>query len=182
MPKTEKDLPTPPKSERLKAIWDAAEIYGTTSFDNYAQIRSIAEAIRDELCAWLDSERQCVFLVPPEGAFTSQNYRSAAFSVSGKGYLPLKPIRFGLAIQVSESKDYMRVVMTCRKEGDAMFIALNDQRDMRVNLPATKEGMTPLFENIYGHMVGFFADSVEEYENGNYGNSVIGFDIERITD
>ena len=112
-----------PKSpSRLSLISAAAKIYGARSFDNYAQIRSIAEQIRDGLCEWLESGKQCVFLVPPQGAFTAQNYRSGAFSVTGKGFLPLEPISFGLAINISGEGDFMRLVLTCRKEGDKMYI------------------------------------------------------------
>ena len=81
---------------RLDKIAKAAEIYGERSFDNYAQIRSVAEQIRNSLCEYLDNGQECVFLVPPQGPFTAQNYRSAAFSVAGKGFLPLEPISFGL--------------------------------------------------------------------------------------
>jgi len=107
---------------KREEIANAARVYGERSFDNYVQIRSIAENIRDGLCAYLDPEGPCVFLVPPQGAFAAQNYRSAAYSVSGKGFLPLEPISFGLAIRISGEGDYMRLVLTCRKEGERMYI------------------------------------------------------------
>jgi len=88
---------------RLSSIFEAAETYGVRSFDNYAQIRSVAETVCDLLCKWLHKgDERCVYLVPPEGAFQAENYQSGAFSVSGTGYLPLKPISFGLAIRISE--------------------------------------------------------------------------------
>jgi len=109
-------------------IWEAAEVYGMRSFDNYAQIRSVAETLRDLLCAWLHrGDEPCVFLVPPEGPFQAENYQSGAFSVSGKGYLPLKPISFGLAIRISEDKDYMRLQMHCQKEGELMKISIGKE-------------------------------------------------------
>ena len=104
----------PTKREEIAA---AARIYGERSFDNYAQTRSIAENIRDGLCDYLDPDGKCVYLVPPQGAFGAQNYRSAAYSVAGKGFLPLEPISFGLAFRISGEGDYMRIVLTCRKEG-----------------------------------------------------------------
>ncbi|WP_409432487.1 hypothetical protein ACJ3XI_09790 [Litorimonas sp. RW-G-Af-16] len=179
MPKS--DAPKPPKS-RLDIIADAAEIYGARSFDNYAQIRSVAETIRDEFCAWLDPESQCVFLVPAEGAFAAQNYRSAAFSVTGTGYLPLKPISFGLAVKISREKDYMRLKITCRKEGGNMFISIEHGRDIALPLPIQKGELPPLFESIYSHILDFFTDSVDEYDNGDYGSSDIGFDILRMAE
>jgi len=170
------------KIERMDKIAAAAEIYGQRSFDNYAQIRSVAENIRNELCKWLNPDKECVFLVPPEGPFTSQNYRSGAFSVTGTGYLPLKPISFGLAVRISHDNDYMRLKMTCRKEGDAMFISIENGQDIRVGLPATLDELMPLFETIYTHIIDFFQNSVDEYDNGHYGTPEIGFDIQRVAE
>lgn len=165
---------------RLDEIAAAAEIYGQRSFDNYAQIRSVAEQIRDGLCAWLDNEKQCVFLVPPQGAFTSQNYRSAAFSVSGKGFLPLEPISFGLAIQVSSKSDYMRLVCTCRKEGDRMFIQVENNTNFELSLPIEDGDLEPFFEDMFKYLVEWFSGRVEQYDHGNYGTMDIGFDIQRV--
>lgn len=166
----------------LDAIAKAAELYGNRSFDNYAQIRSIAETIRDEFCAWLSPDEQCVYLVPPEGPFGAQNYRSGAFSVTGKGYLPLKPISFGLAVKISHDKDYMRLKLTCRKEGDSMFISIDKGREIRVPLPTSEKTLAPLFDMIYHHILDFFTHSVDEYDNGDYGSTEIGFDIQRMAE
>lgn len=173
----------PKADSRLSKIWEAAEVYGQRSFDNYAQIRSVAETIRDLLCVWLHTgEEPCVFLVPPEGPFEAQNYQSGAFSVSGKGYLPLRPISFGLAIRISESKDYMRVLMHCQKEGELMKISIGKERPISLRLPVDETQMTPLFERIYGHILDFFTDSVAQYDEGDYGTSAIGFDIYRVAE
>jgi len=178
-----KQTPKADKETRLSKIWEVAEVYGARSFDNYAQIRSVAETVRDKLCAWLNpGSGPCVFLVPPEGAFQAQNYQSGAYSVSGKGYLPLKPISFGLAIRISEDKDYMRLVVHCRKEGDFMEVSLGDKRPSKIALPLTNEGLEPLFERIYNHLLNFFQDSIDEYDNGNYGNAAIGFDIYNVAE
>ena len=176
---------TSPDKDRdypIDKIARAAEIYGQRSFDNYAQIRSIAEMIRDGFCQWLSPDHQCVFLVPPEGPFNSENYRSAAFSVSGKGYLPLKPISFGLAIRISNDQDFMRLKLTCSKEGDSLFINIEGMRDIRMALPIDDSALTPLFEALYQHIYDFFALSVDEYDNGDYGSTDIGFDIMRISE
>jgi len=167
---------------RIDTIAKAAEIYGQRSFDNYAQIRSFAENLRNELCNWLSPNHQCVYLVPPEGPFGAENYRSAAYSVAGQGYLPLKPISFGLAVRISNEQDFMRLKVECRKEGDVMFASIEGARDMRIALPVEKEGLRPLFEQIYTHILEFFTLSVDEYDNGNYGGTDIGFDIMRITE
>ena len=176
----------PKKTERPKSHLDeiaaAAKIYGARSFDNYAQIRSVAETIREGLCEWLDDGKQCVYLVPPQGPFTAQNYRSAAYSVSGKGFLPLEPISFGLAVNISGDGDYMRLVMTCRKEGDKMFVHVDEGREFDFNLPLKDDELTQFFENIYKHLMDWFEGRVDQYDNGNYGSNDIGFDIQRVDD
>lgn len=171
----------PEATSRLSEIWEAAEVYGARSFDNYAKIRSVAETLRDLLCAWLHSgDEPCVYLVPPEGPFQAENYQSGAFSVSGKGYLPLKPISFGLAVRISEDKDYMRLQLHCQKEGDLMKISIGKESPISVKLPLDEAEMIPLFEQIHGHILAFFQNSVAKYDEGDYGTSVIGFDIYRV--
>lgn len=165
---------------RLQTLFAVAQEYGGRSFDNYARIRSLAETLRDEFCAWLSNEPGCVFLVPPEGRFSAKNYQSAAFSVAGKGYLPLKPISFGLAVRVSEDKDFMRLKMTCRKEGDSMFVQIEDGTEIRVAQPITGDALTPLFHAAYTHVIEFFQDRIDEYDNGRYGTQEIGFDLQRM--
>ena len=172
-----------PKSKsRLSVISEAAKIYGERSFDNYVQIRSVAEQIAKGLCDWLDDGPQCVYLVPPQGAFTAQNYRSAAFSVSGTGFLPLEPISFGLAVNISGDNDFMRLVLTCRKEGDKMYIHLDEGVETDLLLPASKEDLSVFYEKVYEHLLGWFEKRVDQYDNGNYGNNDIGFDIMRVDD
>jgi len=169
---------------RLSSIFAAAETYGVRSFDNYAQIRSVAETVCDLLCKWLHKgDERCVYLVPPEGPFQAENYQSGAFSVSGTGYLPLKPISFGLAIRISEDKDYMRLKLHCQKEGELMKISIGKESSpIPLQLPLDETQLTPLFERIYEHIIGFFSNSVEKYDEGDYGTSTIGFDIHRAGD
>lgn len=161
-------------------IAKAAKVYGERSFDNYAQIRSIAENIREGLCDYLDPAGPCVFLVPPQGPFAAQNYRSAAYSVSGKGFLPLEPISFGLAIRISGEGDYMRLVLTCRKEGERMYINIENNYNHELDLPASDADLKGLFEKLYQHLMTWFQGRVETYDNGNYGSNDIGFNIYRV--
>ena len=165
---------------RLQEIAEAAEVYGNRSFDNYAQIRSVAEQIRNSLCEYLDNGKECVFLVPPQGPFTAQNYRSMAFSVAGKGFLPLEPISFGLAINISGEGDYMRLVLTCRKEGDRMYLMMENALTFEVNLPVDENALSEINESIYHHLLGWFTDRVRQYDDGHFGSGDIGFDIQRI--
>jgi len=167
---------------RLDKLAKAAEIYGERSFDNYAQVRSIAEQIRESLCDYLSEDHQCVFLVPPQGPFNAQNYRSMAFSVAGKGFLPLEPISFGLAVNISGEGDYMRLVLTCRKEGDKMYVMMEDALTFEVALPMEKKSVNKINEALYQHLHSWFNDRVKQYDEGEYGSGDIGFDIQRIDD
>lgn len=167
-------------SSKLEKLAEAANVYGERSFDNYAQIRSIAETLRDGLCAWLDNEQQCVFLVPPQGPFQAQNYQSAAYSVSGKGFLPLEPISFGLAVKVSPQGDYMRLVLTCRKEGPKMFVLVENNISHSLDLPPSEEALQGLYQGLYDHLMTWFTARVEQYDHGEYGTTDIGFDIQRV--
>lgn len=167
----------PTKREEIAA---AARIYGERSFDNYAQTRSIAENIRDGLCDYLDPDGECVYLVPPQGAFGAQNYRSAAYSVAGKGFLPLEPISFGLAVRISGEGDYMRIVLTCRKEGEKMFVSIEQNEQYELELPVTDDALEGLFERLYQHLLKWFEGRVETYDNGSYGSNEIGFNIYRV--
>lgn len=169
------------KTTRFQQISDAANLYGERSFNNYAQIRSVAEKVRDGLCAYLDSERQCVFLVPPQGAFVSQNYGSAAYSVAGKGFLPLEPISFGLAVRVSESGDFMRIVLHCRKEGDHLYIQAEEDKTYDFDLPLNETELNACLEGLFQYLLHWFKDRVERYDHGSYGSSDIGFDIQRVS-
>ncbi len=164
---------------RLSLIQAKAEAYGLRSFDNYAQIRSVAEQIRDGLCEYLDSGQNCVFLVPATGAFGSSDYGSAAFSVSGKGFLPLEPISFGLAIQVSDLGDYMRLVMHCRKEGERIYLQIDEEKKFAFELPFNDADLKTAYEGLYKHLLNWFESRIDHYDHGSYGNSDIGFDIQR---
>lgn len=175
---------TPPEKHsetKLSRLEKAAETYGLRSFDNYAQIRSLAEQLRDGLCEFLDNENQCVFLVPPQGAFGAQNYGSAAFSVSGKGVLPLEPISFGLAVKISGQSDYMRLVMMARKEGTHIYVHIEEHTLFTFDLPIEARDLNVAFEGIYTYILAWFEGRINRYDNGKYGSSDIGFDIQRVS-
>lgn len=182
-PKTTKK-PTSNGASRFKQISDAANEYGGRSFDNYAKIRSLAEQIQASLCAYLrdDDEKadKCVYLVPPQGAFGSRNYGSAAFSVSGKGFLPLEPISFGLGVRVTTSGDFMRLVLNCRKEGEHLYLSVDQHKAYDFELPINEDDIAACKEGLFQHLLHWFADRVERYDHGDYGSTDIGFDIQRI--
>jgi len=165
---------------RFSMISEAANVYGARSFDNYAQIRSFAERLQAGLCAYMQHDKKCVFLVPPQGPFQSQNYGSRAFSVSGKGFLPLEPISFGLGIRVSDSGDFMRIVLHCRIEGARIFMQVEEKKAYDFSLPVQDEDIDVSKEVLFQHLLHWFTDRVERYDHGNYGSTDIGFDIQRV--
>ena len=165
---------------RFQILSDAAGQYGERSFDNYAHIRSLAERLQAGLCAYMQHGKKCVFLVPPQGAYGAQNYGSSAFSVSGQGFLPLEAISFGLGIRVSETGDFMRLVLNCRKEGDTLIMNIEDKQFYKFSLPLSESNIEACLEDLYQYLLHWFLDSVEQYDHGNYGSTDIGFDIRRV--
>lgn len=170
---------TPPPL--LEEIQQAAEQYGLRSFDNYVQIRSVAEQLRDGLCQFLDHGQKCVVIVPPQGPFSAMDYGSAAFSVSGKGFLPLEPISFGLAVKLSNLDDYMRLVIHCRKEGDHIYLQIEEETRFDFDLPFNENDLSAACHGIYQYLLDWFKSRIDRYDNGNYGTSDIGFDIQRVS-
>jgi len=76
----------------------------------------------------------------------------------------------------------MRLVLTCRKEGDKMYIHVDEGNEVDVMLPPSDEDLIQFYENIYDHLMNWFEGRVDRYDNGSYGNNDIGFDIMRVDD
>ena len=55
---------------RFDDLADAASRYGELALENYAQIRSVAENVATGFCRHLGGPGKCVFLVPPQGAWS----------------------------------------------------------------------------------------------------------------
>ena len=85
-------------------------------------------------------------------------------------------------MRISEDKDYMRLQLHCQKDGQLMKISIGKESPISVELPLDEAQMTPLFELIYDHILGFFRNSVAQYDEGDYGTSAIGFDIYRVAE
>jgi len=164
---------------RFDELADAAERYGAHSLDNYAVVRSVAENISTGFCRYLGSEkgRVCVHLVPPTGAWSPQPHRSGAFSVSGSGFLPLGPISFGLAVRVSRTGDWTRLVLTCTKKGHHVEIAIAEGPVFDLDLPIGDTDLELVFRRLHDHLIRWFGDQADLYENGDYGGRAIGFDL-----
>jgi|GEM_PF-210640 len=164
---------------RAEALAEIAGDYGDRSFQNYSAARNIAITLRDQFRDYLCSETDCVHLVPPSGKFGAKDYGSAAFSVAGKGFLPLEPISFGLAVKVSGKKDFLRIVITVRREADTFYLTPDTGKPYRVMAPLTDNSFDEVVEGLYAYLVDWFARRIDRYDNGDYGNNDIGFDIIR---
>ncbi|WP_323760878.1 hypothetical protein [Maricaulis sp.] len=163
---------------RFDDLADAAERYGGCSLDNYAVIRSVAENISTGFCRFLGAKGEvCVHLVPPQGAWTPRPYRSGAFSVSGKGFLPLGAIAFGLAVKVSRTGDWTRLVLTCAKKGQHVEMAIANGPVFDLDLPLGDAPLRGVYERLHTHLIAWFSDQADLYENGDYGGRSIGFEL-----
>jgi len=112
--------------------------------ENDTRIHRLAEALRDGFCDWLAaSDGVCVRLVPPAGQFQPKAYGDKAFSVPPKGFRPLGPVSFGLAIRVSRGTDWMRLVLVARKTGDSFRLEIQGGEAHEFDLPLTEEQTEP---------------------------------------
>ncbi|MEE2565586.1 hypothetical protein [Hyphobacterium marinum] len=165
------------KPTRFDELAEAAGRYGDASLDNYALIRSLAEAIASGFCRYLGDKKKCVYLVPPTGAWAAQSFGSGAFSVSGKGFLPLSPISFGLAVRVSHTGDWIRLVITAAKQGPDLDVSVEGGQDFAFRLPFDDEQLQAFFAVLYARLTDWFNDQADHFENGAYGGRSIGFEF-----
>lgn len=163
---------------RLDKLEETVETYQALAAENYDRIRGLAEQIRGGLCDYIGmGEMTCVYLVPPTGAFEPKAHGDTAFSLPPRGFRPLGPISFGLAVRLSRSNNWLRVTMECRKVGEAFIVEIEDGAEYEFSLPLSFETQLPFYEHIYSHILNWFTDQIERYKNGEYGSRVIGFDF-----
>lgn len=167
-------MSTPTRFDTLAA---AAGRYGEASLENYALVRSLAERISTGFCKYLGDRKKCVFLVPPEGPFFPAEYGSGAFSVSGQHFLPLGAISFGLAVRVSHTGDWIRIVLAAEKEGPDLDVAIAGGRNFAFRLPITEDRLQEFFALLFDHLTDWFNDQADHYANGVYGGGGMGFDF-----
>ncbi|MGD2131479.1 MAG: hypothetical protein PVI23_01730, partial [Maricaulaceae bacterium] len=136
--------------DRLIAL---AGRYRALADENYARIRALAEALQSGFCAYLNSARPpCVLLVPPQGPFEPKAYGDQAFSVPPEGFRALGPIAFGLAVRVSEGDDWLRIPLSCMKDGETFQVSFGEHGHHRFALPLADQDPTEFFEALYVHV------------------------------
>ncbi|KCZ61287.1 hypothetical protein [Hyphomonas chukchiensis] len=163
---------------RFEELIATVETYEALAAENYNRIRSLAEEMRAGLCDYIGApDGICVHLVPPQGAFEPKAHGDQAFSMPSRGFRPLVPIAFGLAVRVSKQADWMRVTMECRKVGDVFIIQIEDGAEYEFRLPLKDKDPEPFYEHVYSHVLNWFAENIERYKVGDYGTREIGFDF-----
>jgi len=152
--------------------------YRMLAAENYVRIRTLAEAIRDGFCVYLGADGPpCVLLAPPVGPFQPRDYGDAAFTAPPSGFQPLTPITFGLIVRITAQGDWLRVVMRCAKEGETFRLSIADGVDYSFRLPLAEGAPPDFLEALYVHVTDYFARAIDSYEQGEYGDQAIGFDI-----
>lgn len=168
---------------RFEELISTVSRYQTLAAENYSRVRSLAEELREGLCAYIGmKDGVCVRLVPPAGQFEPKDYGDQAFSMPPQGFRPLGAIQFGLAIRVLGEKDWMRVTMQCQKIGDEFIAQIVGGDEYRLNIPLKDNDPEPFYDHIYEHVLEWFQTQIERYEAGDYGSREIGFDLSRGVD
>ncbi|MCA8901002.1 MAG: hypothetical protein KDA53_07090 [Hyphomonas sp.] len=163
---------------RLDKLVEIVETYQTLATENYDRIRGLAEQIRGGLCDYIGmGEMTCVYLVPPTGPFEPKAHGDKAFSMPPRGFRPLAPVSFGLAVRLTRGNDWLRVSMECRKVGEVFKVQIEDGAEYEFSLPLSFETQLPFYDHIYSHILNWFSDQIERYKEGEYASRVIGFDF-----
>lgn len=165
---------------RFEDLISTVAHYQALAAENYTRVRSLAEELREGLCAYIGStDGVCVRLVPPAGAFEPKDYGDQAFSVPPKGFRPLGVIQFGLALRVSTGTDWMRVTMECQKIGENFIAQVVGGQEYQLSIPLKDNDPEPFYDHIYAHVLEWFKHQIERYEAGDYGGRDIGFEFSR---
>lgn len=163
------------KFDDLIAIVEAHQVLAA---ENYDRIRALADDLRQGMCDYMGaSTGVCVHLVPPTGPFKPKAHNDEAFSIPSRGFRPLGPVAFGLAVRVSKGTDWIRVTMQCHKVGDKFTVNILDGERYTFALPLAEQDTEPFYDHVYEHVQGWFQDSIERYKEGDYSSRDIGFDF-----
>lgn len=163
---------------RFEELIETVETYQALVEENYSRIRRLAEEVRSGLCDYIGApDGICVYLVPPAGQFEPRAYGDLAFSIPPRGFRPLGPVSFGLAIRVSRQSDWLRLRFECRKSGEEFVVGIEDGAEYTFRLPITEGDSEPFYAHIYQYILGWFRENIESYQEGAYGTRAIGFDL-----
>ena len=162
---------------RFEELIETVEAYQSRAAENYDRIRKLAAELKEGFCAFLGSGTGvCVHLVPPAGPFQPRTDLNTAFSVPPRGFRPLGPVLFGLAVRVSKGTDWIRVVMHCHKQGDKFTVHVDQGPSYSFALPLDDHNPTEFYETSFEHIKSQFTEAIDRYDRGTDARS-IGFDF-----
>ena len=165
-------------TSKFETLLETVAQYQNLAGENYDRIRKLAEELRQGLCDFMDAkDGVCVHLVPPAGPFEPKPYGDKAFSLPPRGFRPLGPVAFGVAVRVTKGTDWLRLTMECQKVGDVFTVQIAGGPGYQFELPLADHDPTPFYQLIYDHVHGWFATRMEQYLQGEYGSREIGFDF-----
>lgn len=163
---------------RFDELIETVETYQALAAENYTRIRQLAEGLREGLCAHIGSGMGiCVHLVPPAGPFQPKPYGDEAFSVPPRGFRPLGPIAFGLAVRVSKGTDWLRLTLEGHKVGDRFTVHIMGGEAYAFSLPLKDADAAPFYDHVYQHVHDWFRTGIERYREGDASSREIGFDF-----
>ena len=163
---------------RFDRMIETVDTYQKLAGENYVRVRKLAEDIRQGFCDFLDAKDGiCVHLVPPMGAFEPKPYGDQAFTVPPRGFRPLGPIAFGLAVRVTRGTNWIRLALSCHKVGDDFTVAVQGGPSYKFTLPVADHDPSSFYELVFDHIHDQFLDAIERYKEGEYSSRTIGFDF-----
>ena len=167
---------------RFDELVTTVDAYQTRAKENYDRIRRLATDLKDGFCSFLGSrDGVCVHLVPPAGPFKPMTDVDHAFTVPPRGFRPLGPVSFGLAVRVTRGTDWIRLTMHCHKLGDKFTVHIDGGPSYTFKLPLTENDPTEFYQLLFEHIRSQFTEAINRYDSGTDARS-IGFDFSQLDD
>ncbi len=162
---------------RFDELVTTVDAYQSRAGENYNRIRKLAEDLKDGFCAFLGArDGVCVHLVPPVGPFKPSTDLTTAFSIPPRGFRPLGPVLFGLAVRVTRATDWIRLTMHCHKLGEKFTVHIEGGPSYTFQLPLADYDPTEFYEILFEHIRSQFTEAIDRYDRGTDARS-IGFDF-----
>lgn len=162
---------------RFDELVTTVEAYQMRADENYQRIRRLAEDLKDGLCQFMGAkDGVCVHLVPPVGPFKPMTDLNKAFSIPPRGFRPLGPVMFGLAVRVSRGTDWIRLTMSCHKLGDKFTVHIDAGPSYTFKLPLAENDPEEFYQLLFEHIRAQFTEAIDRYDRGSDART-IGFDF-----
>ncbi|MFC6198614.1 hypothetical protein [Ponticaulis profundi] len=162
---------------RFDELVETVDAYQARAAENYDRIRKLAVDLKEGFCAYLGTkDGVCVHLVPPVGQFKPMTDLERAFSIPSRGFRPLGPVFFGLAVRVTHGTDWIRLTMRCHKLGEKFTLHIDEGPSYTFQLPLADHDPTEFYELLFHHVRAQFTEAIDHYDRGTDARS-IGFDF-----